>query len=46
MKSWVLSVLLIAAAALAGAAEQRFALGLDQLDLSQLDARTQARLAH
>ena len=45
MKAWVLSVLLIAAAATAGAAEQRFALGLDQLDLSQLDARTQARLA-
>lgn len=46
MRARVLSVLLIAAAAIAGAAEQRFALGLDQLDLSQLDARTQARLAH
>ena len=46
MRARVLSVLLIAAAATAGAAEQRFALGLDQLDLSQLDARTQARLAH
>ena len=45
MKAWVLSVLLVATAATAGAAEQRFALGLDQLDLSQLDARTQARLA-
>lgn len=45
MRARVLSVLLLAAAAIAGAAEQRFALGLDQLDLSQLDARTQARLA-
>jgi hypothetical protein len=45
MRARVLSVLLIAAAATAGAAEQRFALGLDQLDLSALDARTRARLA-
>jgi hypothetical protein len=45
MRARVLSVLLIAAAAIADAAEQRFALGLDQLDLSELDARTQARLA-
>jgi hypothetical protein len=45
MRAKVLSVLLVAAAATVGAAEQRFALGLDQLDLSELDARTQARLA-
>lgn len=45
MRARVLSVLLVAAAATAGAAEQRFALGLDELDLSELDARTQARLA-
>jgi len=45
MKAWVFSVLLVAAATTAGAAEQRFALRLDELDLSELDARTQARLA-
>ncbi|HOC43122.1 MAG TPA: hypothetical protein PKJ99_08920 [Thermoanaerobaculales bacterium] len=46
MRSGVLTALLIAAAAaIAGAAEPRFSLGLDRLDLSELDARTEARLA-
>lgn len=45
MRAWMLSVLLVATAATAGGAERRFELGLDQLDLSGLDARTQARLA-
>jgi len=45
MRAWILIVVLIAAVATAGAAEPRFSLGLDQLDLSELDARTQARLA-
>jgi hypothetical protein len=45
MKSRVLTFVLIAAAVTAGAAEPRFSLGLSELDLSQLDARTQARLA-
>lgn len=45
MRARVLTVVLIAAAVTAGAGEPRFSLGLDQLDLSQLDARTQARLA-
>jgi hypothetical protein len=44
MRARVLTVVLIAAAA-AAAADQEFSLGLAGLDLSQLDARTQARLA-
>lgn len=45
MRARILAVVLLAAAATAGAAEQQFSLGLDQLDLSALDARTRARLA-
>ena len=45
MRARFLTVVTIAAAVTAGAAEPRFSLGLSELDLSQLDARTQARLA-
>jgi len=45
MKARALTFVLIAAAVTAGAGEPRFSLGLSELDLSQLDARTQARLA-
>jgi len=45
MRAQILTAVLIAATATAGAAEQRFSLGLRELDLSQLDARTRARLA-
>jgi hypothetical protein len=45
MRAMFLTVVMIAMAVTAGAAEPRFSLGLSELDLSQLDARTQARLA-
>jgi len=46
MKTRVLTAVLLAAAATAAAAaDQQFSLGLAELDLSLLDARTQARLA-
>jgi hypothetical protein len=45
MRARVLTAVLLAAAVAAGAAEPHFSLGLSELDLSQLDARTRARLA-
>jgi hypothetical protein len=41
----ILTVALVMVAVAAGATEQKFSLGLDHLDLSAVDPRTQARLA-